>query len=89
VPSCHETGQPQEQSHDTQECECHRDFAAFFEKPFSGVDLGPSFIFVFNDDIFDVNFPAPGNHLAFSSSLPLPFPSSVIPLYIQNSVLRI
>jgi hypothetical protein len=89
APSCHQTGQQTDQSHDGQKCDCHKNIAAYnqIEKT-SGID----FTQLISSLIFDHvglgwKVPTQLSNRALSESPP--FWDNSTPLFILHHTLRI
>lgn len=87
--SCHQTDRPDDQSRDSQECDCHKDLIGHpqLEKT-SNIDLSQSISSIVL------------NHISLNAKLPIqltrrsvpgtpPNISSAVPLYIKHSTFRI
>jgi hypothetical protein len=89
TPSCHQTGQTPEQPSHSQGCDCHKIAAAYHpaEKD-AGLYLAESmssffltfFIPAWDAPVVSLNFTVPKSSSVFAS---------IVPLYIQNAILRI
>ncbi|MBP9855037.1 MAG: hypothetical protein KBD53_09245 [Candidatus Omnitrophica bacterium] len=87
VPPCHQAAQHTDQSHNNQECNCHKNILA--NDVVAVIDVGLFHVDIFNlDSVIAILSPVT---LSLRSSYPESPPgvSSAVPLYIQNSVLRI
>jgi len=87
TPPCHQTADQPDQSHNSQECTCHKNTLANDVKPVVNLEL--AYVVHLVVDAF-----SPVLNPAIVSSFPVYFESppgfnSGLPLYIQHSVLRV
>lgn len=89
APSCHQTGQQTDPSHDSQKCDCHKNIAAYNPiEEISGSDLAqPIFSIIFGHVGLGWKISIPLSNRALSESPPLR--DNATPLFILHHTLRI